>query len=197
MGIYVRYFSVAPGSDSLHTSTNWLRAGSKQFVQSRGARGQPAVPGMRWLAGRSVALVSSGELLELPCVHAAHPVPARHSRRPDPRIAGNMGHAGRARTPDPGRSVRVPDQLRRWTRGRGRGHRRRPPRPRAAAARRGNPRSGQRCRSSRASESRHQKACDRRREPRVPQSTAPHDPEHALDARQSGHEGHPPVSTRP
>ncbi len=92
-------------------------------------------------------------------------------------------HAGRARTPDPGGSVRVPDQLRRWTRGPGRGHRRRPPRPRAAEARRGSPRSGQRCRSSRASESRHQKACRRRREPPVPQSTAPHGPGHALDAR--------------
>ena len=49
------------------------------------------MPGMRSLAGRSVALASSDELLELPCVHAAHPVPARHGRRPDPRIAGNMG----------------------------------------------------------------------------------------------------------
>jgi hypothetical protein len=100
-------------------------------------------------------------------------------------------HAGRARTPDPGRSVRVPDQLRRWTRGRGRGHRRRPPRPRAAAARRGSPRSGPRCRSGRASESGHRKACRRRREPRVPRSAAPHGPGHAPDARQSGLEGHP------
>jgi hypothetical protein len=40
--------------------------------------------------------------------------------------------AGHARTRDPGRSARAPDQLRRWTRDRGRGHRRRPPRPRAA-----------------------------------------------------------------
>jgi endo-1,4-beta-mannosidase len=57
-------------------------------------------------------------------------------------------HASPARTHDPGRSVRVPDQLRRWTRGRGRGRRRRPPRPQVAAARRGSPRSGPPCRPS-------------------------------------------------
>jgi hypothetical protein len=49
------------------------------------------VPGMRSLAGRSVAFASSGEELELPCVHAAHPVPAGHGRRADPRVAGNTG----------------------------------------------------------------------------------------------------------
>jgi len=65
-------------------------------------------------------------------------------REPDPRPT-------RARTPDPVRSGRAPDQLRRPTRGRGRRHRRRPPRPPATAAPRGSPRWGQRSRS-RASE---------------------------------------------
>ena len=64
------------------------------------------------------------------------------------RPAGRLdqgGNARRARTPDPFRSARLADQLRRLTHGRGRGHRRLPPRPRTAAARRGSPRSGQRC----------------------------------------------------
>jgi hypothetical protein len=43
------------------------------------------------LAGRPVALASSGEALELPCVHAGHPVPAVLGRWADPRVAGNMG----------------------------------------------------------------------------------------------------------
>ena len=48
----------------------------------------PDCNGCGSLAGRSVALVSSGEL---PCVHTAHPVPAGLGRRANPRIAGNMG----------------------------------------------------------------------------------------------------------
>ena len=43
------------------------------------------------LAGRPVALASSGEALELPCVHAGHPVPAVLGRWADPRVAENMG----------------------------------------------------------------------------------------------------------
>ena len=66
-------------------------------------------------------------------------------RRVDPRVAGEWRrHAGHARTRDPVRSVRVADQLRRRTRGRGQESQRRPPRPRTAAARRGSPRSGRR-----------------------------------------------------
>ena len=41
------------------------------------------------LAGRPVALASSGEALELPCVDAGHPVPAVLGRWADPRVAGN------------------------------------------------------------------------------------------------------------
>ncbi len=41
------------------------------------------------LAGRPVALASLGETLELPCVHASHPIV--RGRWADPRVAGNMG----------------------------------------------------------------------------------------------------------
>src|SRR6266536_5278007 len=47
----------------------------------------------RSLAGRPVALASSGEALELPCVHAGHPVPTVLGRWADPRVAGNTGVA--------------------------------------------------------------------------------------------------------
>src|SRR5690348_7622846 len=42
------------------------------------------------LAGRPVALASLSEMLELPCVHAAHPFPAGLGRWADPRVTGNM-----------------------------------------------------------------------------------------------------------
>jgi len=44
----------------------------------------------RSLAGRPVALASSGEALELPVVHIAYPLPAGLSRWADPRVTGNM-----------------------------------------------------------------------------------------------------------
>ena len=43
------------------------------------------------LAGRPVALASSGEALELPFVHPGHPVPAVLGRWADPRVAATMG----------------------------------------------------------------------------------------------------------
>src|SRR6202044_13787 len=43
------------------------------------------------LAGRPVALAPSGEVLELPFVHAAHPFPAVRGRWADPWVAENMG----------------------------------------------------------------------------------------------------------
>src|ERR1700757_441094 len=43
----------------------------------------------RSLAGRPVALASSGEALELAFVHARHPIV--RGRRADPRVAENMG----------------------------------------------------------------------------------------------------------
>src|ERR1022692_4638373 len=49
------------------------------------------VPAQRSLAGRRVGLASSGEAMELPFVHAAHPFPAVRGRWADPRVAGNMG----------------------------------------------------------------------------------------------------------
>ena len=45
----------------------------------------------RSLAGRPVALASSGEALELPCVHARQPILAVRGRWADPRVAENMG----------------------------------------------------------------------------------------------------------
>ena len=45
------------------------------------------------LAGRPVALASSGEALELPFVHARQPILAVGGRWADPRIAGNVGVA--------------------------------------------------------------------------------------------------------
>ena len=64
-----------------------------------------------------------------PISERAAGVAVRARRPPSPSLPWPMGrsagrwelgrHAGRARTPGPGRSVRVPDQLRRWTRGRG------------------------------------------------------------------------------
>lgn len=42
---------------------------------------------------RSVALFSSGEVLELPFVHAGQPVLAVGGRWADPRVAGNIGVA--------------------------------------------------------------------------------------------------------
>jgi len=49
------------------------------------------LPGRRSLAGRPVALASSGEALELPCVHARQPILAIRGRWADPRVAGNIG----------------------------------------------------------------------------------------------------------
>ena len=46
---------------------------------------------VRSLAGRPVALASSGEALELPFVHARQPILAVRGRWADPRVAGNMG----------------------------------------------------------------------------------------------------------
>jgi hypothetical protein len=43
------------------------------------------------LAGRPVALASSGEALELPYVHARQPILAVRGRWADPRVAGNTG----------------------------------------------------------------------------------------------------------
>ena len=43
------------------------------------------------LAGRPVTLSSSGEVLELPCVHAGQPILAVRGRWADPRVAGNTG----------------------------------------------------------------------------------------------------------
>ena len=43
----------------------------------------------RSLVGHPVALASLGETLELPCVHASHPIV--RGRWAEPRVAGNMG----------------------------------------------------------------------------------------------------------
>ena len=40
--------------------------------------------------GRTVALSSLGELLQLPCVHVAHPFPALPGRRADPRVIDDL-----------------------------------------------------------------------------------------------------------
>jgi hypothetical protein len=45
----------------------------------------------RSLSGRPVALSSSGEALELPCVHARQPILAVRGRWADPRVAGDTG----------------------------------------------------------------------------------------------------------
>src|SRR5215217_1073400 len=50
-----------------------------------------ASPASGSLAGRPVALASSGEALGLPVVHIAYPLPAGLSRWADPRVAGNTG----------------------------------------------------------------------------------------------------------
>ena len=50
-----------------------------------------ASPASGSLAGRPVALASSGEALELPFVHARQPILAVRGRWADPRVAGNMG----------------------------------------------------------------------------------------------------------
>ncbi|WP_246148018.1 recombinase family protein [Nonomuraea turkmeniaca] len=52
----------------------------------------PRVPAVahRSLAGRPVALASSGEALDLPVVHIAYPLPAGLGRWADPRVTGNM-----------------------------------------------------------------------------------------------------------
>jgi hypothetical protein len=42
------------------------------------------------LFGHPVALASFGELLQLSCVHVAHPFPAFLGRRADPRVADNL-----------------------------------------------------------------------------------------------------------
>ena len=39
---------------------------------------------------RPVARSSLGELLQLPCVHVAHPFPALLGRRADPRVADDL-----------------------------------------------------------------------------------------------------------
>src|SRR3974390_2366470 len=59
---------------------------------------RPSPPASSWrrtarrsLAGRPVALASSGEALELPCVHAGQPIRAVRGRWADPRVAGNAG----------------------------------------------------------------------------------------------------------
>ena len=106
-------------------------------------------------------------------------------RGPMGRPAGRCEHgrhARRARTPDPGRSVRVPDQLRRWTISQGRD---------VDVARHAleQPQRGEvvldRVSGVVQVEHRNQdiRKHVRRREPRAPQSTAPHGPGHALDAR--------------
>src|SRR5204863_590630 len=41
------------------------------------------------LSGRTVALSSSGELLELPLMHARQPILAKRGRWADPRVVGN------------------------------------------------------------------------------------------------------------
>src|SRR2546423_5301108 len=51
-------------------------------------------PGPRWtrkLGGRPVAHASSGEVLELPFVHAGQPIVAEGGRWADPRVAGSVG----------------------------------------------------------------------------------------------------------
>jgi hypothetical protein len=50
-----------------------------------------ASPASGSLAGRPVALASSGEALELPFVHAGQPILAERGRWADPRVAGNTG----------------------------------------------------------------------------------------------------------
>jgi hypothetical protein len=87
------------------------------------------------------ALFGRGAVVAVHARRAASPCRTWPMGRPAGRRE-HRRHAGHARTRDPVRSVRVPDQLRRRTRDPGRGHRRRPPRPRAAAARRGIPQSG-------------------------------------------------------
>ena len=48
------------------------------------------LPERRSLAGRPVAFASSGEALELPCVHVAYPFPTGLSRWADARVIGSM-----------------------------------------------------------------------------------------------------------
>src|SRR6266545_7479012 len=50
-----------------------------------------ASPASGSLAGRRVALASSGEALELPFVHARQPILAVRGRWADPRVAGSTG----------------------------------------------------------------------------------------------------------
>jgi len=54
---------------------------------------QRLMAGHESLAGRPVALASLGETLELPFVHAGHPVPTVLVRWTDPRVAENLGVA--------------------------------------------------------------------------------------------------------
>src|ERR1035437_934714 len=74
-------------------SWNWLDRASLTHASTGAGTAHPfsSRTAERSLAGRPVALASSGEALELPCVHARQPILAVRGRWADPRVAGNMG----------------------------------------------------------------------------------------------------------
>ena len=94
----VAYDATRATRDGCGLPSRRMRQACPQHRHRRGDQHQtrPVIPGRSpplrgLLAGRPVALASSGEALELPCVHAGQPILAVRGRWADPRVAGNMG----------------------------------------------------------------------------------------------------------